>query len=152
MVSTATSSAWPAAGLVMFFIAWFVFVLATVAMMVVAIVDIARRPDWQWKLAGQDKVLWLLLVILVNVLAIPSLIYWFSVRKKLVAVEIAAKAGQFGPGQTTYAGWAPSMPEPAIVPNTPPGWHADPYAQHELRWWGGTYWTEHTWDNRSTTP
>ena len=42
MVTTATSSAWPAAGLVIFFIAWFVFAVGTVAMMVVAIVGIVH--------------------------------------------------------------------------------------------------------------
>ena len=38
-------------------------------------------------LAGHEKTLWLLLVILINFLAIPSLIYWFNIRKKLQAVE-----------------------------------------------------------------
>jgi hypothetical protein len=66
--------------------------------LIIALIDIAKRPDWQWKIAGQEKILWFLLVILVNFLAIPSLIYWFNIRKKLIAVERAAAAGQFGAG------------------------------------------------------
>jgi uncharacterized protein YxjI len=26
---------------------------------------------------------------------------------------------------------------------TPPAWHPDPFARHELRWWDGQRWTEH---------
>ncbi len=53
----------------------------------------------------------MLWVVLVNFLAIPSLIYWFNVRKKLVAVEQAA-AGRFGPGHMTYSGWQPDFYQP----------------------------------------
>ena len=77
-------------GFALFFIIWFVIAIGSLVMLIVALVDIVRRPDWQWKLAGQEKILWLLLVILVNFLAIPSLIYWFNIRKKLQAVEAAA--------------------------------------------------------------
>ena len=57
---------------------WFVIIIGSLVMMILALIDIVKRPEWQWKLAGQEKVLWLLLVILVNFLAIPSLIYWFT--------------------------------------------------------------------------
>jgi hypothetical protein len=50
--------------------------IGSLVFFIMAIIDIAKRPDWQWKMAGQEKILWLLLVILVNFLAIPSLIYW----------------------------------------------------------------------------
>ena len=63
---------------------YLVVIVGSLVMMIVSLVDIVRRPEWQWKLAGQEKVLWLLLVILVNILAITSLIYWFSIRKKLM--------------------------------------------------------------------
>gem|GEM_PF-1184431 len=151
MLATVTNSDLGGAGIAALIIAWFVVWGGSLVMLVVALVDIVRRPEWQWKLAGQEKVLWLLLVILVNILAIPSLIYWFSIRKKLVAVEQAAAAGQFGPGQMTYAGWAPVPPNPSPG-MVPPGWHPDPSGQQEWRWWDGTRWTDHTWSDPPPPP
>ena len=151
MLATVTNSDLGGAGIAALIIAWIVVWGGSLVMLVVALVDIARRPEWQWKLAGQEKVLWLLLVILVNILAIPSLIYWFSIRKKLVAVEQAAAAGQFGPGQMTYAGWAPVPPNPSPG-MVPPGWHPDPSGQQQWRWWDGTRWTDHTWSDPPPPP
>lgn len=119
----------------------FAVIVGSFAMLVVALVDIIRRPDWQWTIAGQEKVLWVLLVLLVNVLAVPSLIYWFAIRKKLMAVERAAAGGQLGPGYFTYAGWQPGPYPPPV----PPGWHPDPSGSDQLRWWDGGRWSEHTW-------
>ena len=93
-----------------FVIVYLVVILGSLAMMVIAIVDIARRPDWQWKIAGQERILWLLLVILINILAIPSLIYWFNVRPKLIAVEEAAARGAYGAGHMTYVGCGAGSP------------------------------------------
>jgi len=151
VLATVTNSDLGGAGIAALIIAWIVVWGGSLVMLVVALVDIARRPEWQWKLAGQEKVLWLLLVILVNILAIPSLIYWCSIRKKLVAVEQAAAAGQFGPGQMTYAGWAPVPPNPSPG-MVPPGWHPDPSGQQQWRWWDGTRWTDHTWSDPPPPP
>jgi len=129
------------AGIVLLFIVYGIVVVGSFVMLVVALIDIVRRPDWQWKLAGQEKVLWILLVILINFLAIPSLIYWFSIRKKLMAVEAAAASGAYGPVQVTYSGWEPIPPA-----MTPPGWYPEPSGQRGLRWWDGTSWSAHTWD------
>ena len=134
------------AGIVAFVVLYLVVILGSLAMTVVAVVDIARRPDWQWKIAGQEKVLWLLLSILVNLLAIPSLIYWFKIRPKLVAVEHAAATGAYGAGHVTYAGWVPGPPTPSPYPAVAPaGWQPDPSGQHQFRWWDGGRWTEQTW-------
>jgi hypothetical protein len=130
-------------------ILWFLIVIGSLVMMILALVDIARRPEWQWKLAGQERVLWLLLVILVNLFAIPSLIYWFNIRKKLKIVEDSAASGQYGPGHMTYAGWEP-IPVPVANPGLPPaGWYPDASGQADLRWWDGTRWTDHTSPRRS---
>jgi hypothetical protein len=71
-------------------------IIAPLVMLVVALVDMVRRPDWQWRIARQERVLWILLVVLVNLFAIPSLIYWFNIRRKLEAVEAAPAAGLYG--------------------------------------------------------
>lgn len=140
------------AGFVVFFILWFALIVGSVVMLVICLVDIVRRPEWQWKLAGQEKILWILLVILVNVLAVPSLIYWFSIRKKLIAVERAGLAGDYGPGRMTYAGWEPELLVPGPYPGmAPPGWQPDPSGQFQLRWWDGTRWTDHTWNAEPST-
>src|SRR5258705_4596 len=33
---------------------------------------------------------------------------------------------------------------------SPPGWDADPYGRHELRYWDGDGWTEHVSDHGET--
>lgn len=146
MTTVDASSAF-GAGLVVLFAVYGVVVIGSLVLFIVALVDIIKRPDWQWKLAGQEKVLWILLVILLNFLAIPSLIYWFNIRKKLMAVERAAASGQYGPGHLTYSGWEPTPP-----PIPPPGWHQDPSGQNQLRWWDGTQWSEHTWNGEAPAP
>jgi Protein of unknown function (DUF2510) len=140
-MATGNASALFGAGLVVLFAVYGIVVIGSLVLFIVALVDIVKRPDWQWKLAGQEKILWILLVILLNFLAIPSLIYWFNIRRKLIAVERAAVSGQYGPGHMTYSGWEPTPP-----PMPPPGWHPDPTGQNQLRWWDGTGWSEHTWN------
>ena len=154
MVQTVNSSGAFGAGLVLALVlVWFVVVIGSLVMLIVAIVDIVTRPDWQWKLAGQEKILWLLLVILVNVLAIPALIYWFNIRKKLRVVEAAAAAGQYGPGHMTVSGWVPGPVGPVSFPATAvAGWYPDPGAAHGWRWWDGSRWTQHTQDHQTPTP
>ena len=149
----ATSNAGIGVAIVIFLILWFAIIIGSLVMMIVALVDIVRRPDWQWKMAGQEKVLWLLLVILVNFLAIPSLIYWFNIRKKLKTVEDRAASGHYGPGHMTYSGWEP-VPFPVPISNpgmAPAGWYPDASGQNHLRWWDGARWTDHTSDGFSPT-
>jgi hypothetical protein len=139
-------SAWAGGGIAFLVVVYLVVIVGSLVMMIVSLVDIVRRPEWQWKLAGQEKVLWLLLVILVNILAVTSLIYWFSVRKKLMVVEAAAAAGRYGPGHMTYGGWEPGPPIMSPYSGfAAPGWQPDPSGQHQFRWWDGMQWTEHTW-------
>lgn len=144
LMAGATNSGGIGAALLVFIVLWLAVVIGSLVMMVLALVDIVKRPEWQWKLAGQEKVLWLILVVLVNFLAIPSLIYWFNIRKKLKVVEDSAARGLYGPGHMTYAGWepVPVAVHPTVI--TPAGWYPDPSGQWPFRWWDGASWTEHT--------
>ena len=120
-------------GIAVFFFVCLVIGIGSLIMLIVALVDIVKRPDRQWKLAGQEKTLWLLLVILVNFLAIPSLIYWFNIRKQLKQVETDVANGRYGPGHMTYAGWEPfpaPLPNPTIAPA---GWYHDASGEAQLR-------------------
>jgi Protein of unknown function (DUF2510) len=127
----------------------FLFVIAlwlgVIAFWILAIVDIARRPEWQFRLAGQEKVLWLLLTIFVGVIAF---VYWFVIRKKVVAVEQAAAAGMIAPWQMAPGGWSAGAGSSWV----PPGWHPDPSGTHHLRYWDGLRWTEHVSDPASDVP
>lgn len=132
-------------GIVVVFVVFLLVGIGSLVMFVLALVDMVKRPDWEWKLAGQEKILWILLVVLVNFLAIPALIYWFSVRKKLIAVREAAEQGAYGPGHMTYAGWEPNLVPIAYAGSAPAGWYPDTTAPGLFRWWDGARWSEHTW-------
>jgi hypothetical protein len=138
--------------IIVLFVLWGLVVIGSIAMMIVALVDIVRRPDWEWRLAGHEKVMWILLVVLINILAIPSLIYWFNIREKLIAVRVAAQSGAYGPGHMTYGGWEPNLAPAAYPANPPAAWYPDAAAPGQFRWWDGVRWTEHTWRDTGATP
>jgi hypothetical protein len=85
--------------------------LAGLAGSIVAIVDAAPRPDAQWAIAQQNKVLWISLLAAGAVLSccfglglIMAAVYWFAIRPKL---------------ETAKAGGAPGG-EPMPPPPPPP--------------------------------
>lgn len=137
---SASGGAANAAGAVAFggiFIFFIVVIVGSIVMMIFALIDMAKRPDIQWKIAGQEKILWILLVVLVNPFGILSLVYWFNIRKKLIAVEHITPPDPYA----TYAAGAPwGVPAPGAGP--PPGWYPDPSGVG-TRYWDGGRWTEH---------
>lgn len=93
--------------------------LVAIVFAIVTIVDMSRRPRWQWQQAGSNKTLWLVfeiifLLIFSFISIIIGVIYFAVTRPKLIAVE--RQGG--GPG-----GWPPAppgyQPIPPQVPSSP---------------------------------
>lgn len=89
-----------------------VFAFALFGVHIWAIVDVARRPDQNFKAIKQDKTLWLLLTLLAGLPA--AVVYLAAIRPKLDAA----------PTQLAL-----------------PGWYPDPAAPGYLRWHDGSGWT-----------
>jgi len=81
---------------------------------IVAIVEVAKTPDWQFRAVGSEKLVWLLIVIFLGI--IGALVWWFAKRS-----EVLAATGR--------------------IPAPPPGWYPEPGAA-SVRWWDGVRWTE----------
>lgn len=81
---------------------------------IIAIVEVARIPDPQYRAAGTEKLTWVLVVVLAQI--IGALVWYFSKRS-----DVLAAAGR--------------------VPTPPPGWYPDP-GGGSLRWWDGYRWTD----------
>jgi hypothetical protein len=81
---------------------------------IVVIVEVAKIPDMQFRAAGSEKIVWLLIVILAGI--IGSLVWWFAKRD-----DVLRRAGS--------------------VPPPPPGWYPEG-ATGTLRWWDGFRWTD----------
>lgn len=94
------------------FLAIFALAIALTVWWIVAIVEIARTPDYAFKAAQTDKTTWLIIVVLVG--AIGAIIWYFVKRKDVLA---AAK----------------------VAPPTPAGYYPDP-TTGQPRWWDGTRW------------
>lgn len=59
--------------------------VAGTVLWVLALVDLLRRPAWQWAAAGQNQVVWVLVVLLGHV--IGAIVYWLAARPALRQVE-----------------------------------------------------------------
>jgi len=73
-----------------------------------------------------------------------------GMRAVVPAAVVNQEGAQVVPPQSVPA---PPQPAPAQDP-TPPGWYPDPTGRHQLRYWGGTAWTESVADGgtQSTDP
>jgi hypothetical protein len=80
----------------------------------VALVEVARIPDHQYRAAGTEKVVWVLVVALVGI--IGALVWLFSTRNRVLAA----------------AGFLPPLPA---------GWYPDA-TSGGVRWWDGRRWTD----------
>ena len=85
--------------------------LAGIVFWILKIVEVARIPDQQFRIAASDKVAWILVVVLAQI--IGALIWQFAKRN-----DVLAAAGHMPP---------------------PPGWYPQPGGS--LCWWDGWQWT-----------
>lgn len=97
-----------------FFLVFFGLWLASFVYWIIAIVEVARIPDQQFRAAGAEKTVWVLIVVLTQI--IGALVWRFTKRR-----DVLAAAGR--------------IPAPA------PGWYPEP-GSGALRWWDGVQWTD----------
>ena len=62
-----------------------VFMLFPFALMVVALIDAVRRDRTVWDAAGQNQIVWILLILLIG--CIGPILYLTLARPKLVAAQ-----------------------------------------------------------------
>lgn len=101
-------------GFGLFFLVFIGLWVAAVVGWIIAIVEVSRIPDGQYRAAGAEKLTWVLVVVLTGI--IGALIWYFAKRSDVLAAE----------GR--------------VLP-PPPGWYPEPGA-NGLRWWDGFRWTD----------
>jgi hypothetical protein len=73
------------------------------ALPIVAIIDAARRPDWQYDATGQSKTLWIVLPAVALFACVPgaivaAIVYFASVRPKLTRARPYDDRWSYGHG------------------------------------------------------
>ena len=105
------------AGLGVFFVVFFLLIfgasIAAMVLWVVAIVEVARIPEHQFRAAGTDKTLWILVVVLAQFV---GALVWYLVKRR----DVKAAAG--------------------VIPPPPAGWYPNA-AMGATEWWDGYRWT-----------
>jgi len=98
----------------LFGLLWAVLAIGMLVLWLVAVVEVAKTPDWQFRAIGSEKVVWLIVVIFLGI--IGALVWWLAKRS-----EVLAATGR--------------------IPAPPPGWYPEP-GTGSVRWWDGVRWTE----------
>jgi Phospholipase_D-nuclease N-terminal/Protein of unknown function (DUF2510) len=90
------------------------FWVAVLVGWILAIVEVVQIPDWQFRAAGSEKTVWILIVVLLGII---GALIWFLAKRS----EVHAAAGR--------------------IPPPPPGWYPEP-GVGTLRWWDGVRWSD----------
>jgi hypothetical protein len=95
-----------------------------------ALVEVARTPEWQFDAVASNKVFWIVVIVLFNV--IGAVLWRITTREWVVAA---------GDGRV-------DLDEMFGVPA---GWYSQPGVA-PLRWWDGTAWTDRydTWSGAAS--
>ena len=99
--------------------------LGSVGAWIWGLVDILGRNAYEWKAIGQDRTLWLVLLLFVGVPG--ALGYLLAIRPKLERVKALGPAAAY----------------PMLAP-PPPGWYPDPSGGQYMRWFDGRQWMAQT--------
>lgn len=60
--------------------------IAGFALWIVALVDALKRPTDNWERAGQNQIVWVVVIVFANI--IGALIYWIVARPQLESVPV----------------------------------------------------------------
>jgi hypothetical protein len=112
--------------------------LVSLVPIVWAIVDVLRRPTWQFPTSR--KVLWVITLavgwlLLWPMALVSAVLYLMVFRKRFPVVAAKPSMATWDPYAPTGGGQPPSLP--------PAGWYPDPSGQPGERWWDGRGWSEH---------
>jgi hypothetical protein len=109
--------------------------LASLGAVIWGSIDAGSHPDWAWQQAGQSKVTWILLQVVLLILcgvvgAIFSIVYFTAIRPKVIAAEQGGGGPGYGYGAppSSYGGYsAPPPPPPGGFGGDPPESTSGPF-------------------------
>lgn len=129
-------------GLGLFFLVLFGALIAALVFWIMKIVEVAQIPEPQYRAAGTDKTVWVLVVVLVG--WIGALIWQFAKRDDVLRARgLVPPPGAHGraPAWGPAPGWGQpagsALPAP---PTTPAGWYPEP-GTGWFAYWDGYQWT-----------
>lgn len=99
---------------ILFLVAFWTVLLGGTVWWIIAIVEVAKIPEHQYRAAGTEKLTWVLIVAL---LQLVGTIIWYAAKRR----QVLAAAG--------------------ALPPPPAGWYPDP-GSGAMRWWDGYRWID----------